>query len=304
MKTAIIINRYSGSMLGKSPIDQAKKLHQYAHAAGLTARIFVIKPKWLKTVLTRLIHAEFERIIVGGGDGTLNTAANLLAGTHIIFGVLPMGTFNQFARELGIPTDIEQALHTLAQATTQLIDVGEVNGQLFLNKSSIGIHPHAIEIREQYRRRWGWSKAVAVSFALLKTVWRPPKLRLTLTIDNQQQTIITPFLLVGNNRYETEFFAFPKRVALNDGLLNILYTNNISRFSLFTMAIRALFGKPLKQVPELINIALPTLHVESKRNALKIAIDGEVSKIKPPLEFKTHHQQLCVLVPTQQHKEA
>ncbi|EIJ42704.1 sphingosine/diacylglycerol kinase-like enzyme [Beggiatoa alba B18LD] len=298
MKTAIIINRYAGSMLGKSPIDQAKKLHRWAHAAGLNARIFVIKPKWLKTILTRLINADFERIIVGGGDGTLNTAVNLLAGTSIIFGVLPLGTFNQFARELGIPLDIEQALLVLAKAEAQSIDVGEINGHLFLNKSSIGIHPRAIEIREQYRRRWGWSKAVAVSIALFKTVWRPPKLRLKITSDKQQQIIVTPFLLVGNNSYESEFLAFPKRIALNDGLLSVLYTHRISRFTLLKMAIQALFGKPLKQVPELANITTSDFYVESRRTYLKLAVDGEVYKMKPPLHFKIHHRRLRVLIPS------
>jgi diacylglycerol kinase family enzyme len=89
----------------------------------------------------RVREQELDALVVGGGDGSIRTVAHVLAGTGVPLGILPLGTLNHFARDLGIPTDLKETVALIAAGKTRSIDVGEVNGETFINNSSIGLYP-------------------------------------------------------------------------------------------------------------------------------------------------------------------
>ena len=100
-----------------------------------------------------------DAIIVAGGDGTVNCAAQVAVENDIVIGVLPMGTFNHFARDLGMEPELLEAVRFLSDAEVTTVDVGEVNGRVFVNNASIGVYPKMVDERDDLRARRGWGKA-------------------------------------------------------------------------------------------------------------------------------------------------
>jgi diacylglycerol kinase family enzyme len=141
-----------------------------------------------------------QPIVAGGGDGTVNAVAGSLAGTDGVLGVLPMGTLNHFAKDAGIPLDLEAAVRNLFTGQVTKVDVGEVNGRVFVNNSGVGFYPHFVRQREEQERR-GHVKRVAFVLALRALLRRYLRLRMRVHLGREEALEqVTPFLFVGNNR--------------------------------------------------------------------------------------------------------
>ena len=153
-------------------------------------------------------------LIVGGGDGTISAAASALVGTETRLGILPLGTLNHFARDLGIPADLDEAAELIAARQERRVDVGEMNGRIFINNSAIGLYPLMVVDRDLQRRRLGRSKRLAMIVASLRTLMRFNHQRLTLTVNEEQARVDTPLLFVGNNDYRVDIGAPGQRESL------------------------------------------------------------------------------------------
>src|SRR5581483_6186931 len=125
-------------------------------------------------------------IVAAGGDGTLNAVASALVGTDIALGVLPMGTLNHFAKDLKIPLDVAHAARAIAEGHTKTVDVGVVNGRIFVNNSSLGLYPHIVRARELKQHRPGWGKWTALVWATWLVLRRSPFLRLRLCLERAE----------------------------------------------------------------------------------------------------------------------
>ena len=141
------------------------------------------------------------RVVAGGGDGTISTVAALLAGTDKALAVLPLGTLNHFAKDLGLPLELEAAARVAATGRVVRVDVGEVNGRVFINNSSIGLYPRLVRRRQQQQDRLGRGKWAAFLFAGLSVLRRYPFLDVRLEADGRTFSRRTPFVFVGNNDY-------------------------------------------------------------------------------------------------------
>jgi hypothetical protein len=97
-------------------------------------------------------RGEIDAVVVGGGDGSVRTVASVLADTGVPLGVLPLGTLNHFARDLGIPLDVEAAAETIAKGDVRVVDLAKANGEIFINNASIGIYPYLVIARERQGR--------------------------------------------------------------------------------------------------------------------------------------------------------
>ena len=131
-------------------------------------------------------------VIVGGGDGTISAAASALVGTKTQLGILPLGTLNHFARDLGIPTEISEAVSLIATGKERRVDVAEMNGRIFINNSAIGLYPLMVRDRDQQRKRLGRSKRLALLIASIRTLARFNHQRLTLTVNDEKARVDTP----------------------------------------------------------------------------------------------------------------
>lgn len=133
-----------------------------------------------------------DPIVAGGGNGTLNAVASVLVGTERTLGVLPLGTLNHFAKDLNIPLDVEGAVRTLIEGTVAQVDVGEVNGRIFLNNSGLGLYPHIVRHREKLQDRLGHGKWPAFLWAVLSVLRRYPFLAVRMSTDEQAFVRRTP----------------------------------------------------------------------------------------------------------------
>ncbi len=235
-------------------------------------------------------------IVAGGGDGTLNAVASRLVGTATLFGILPLGTLNHFAKDLGIPLDPDEALAAIRSGRVLEVDVGEVNGRYFLNNSSLGLYPDIVHDRTQQQRRLGRGKWVAFLWAVWGALRRSPFLTVRLIVDGKAATHRTPFVFVGNNAYRMEGFDIGSRAGLTDGILSIYVADGARRWRLVALGLRALFGR-LRQAQEFCEYRSTELRVETSRPRMRVATDGEVCKMTAPFLYRIHAGALRVIVP-------
>ena len=235
-------------------------------------------------------------IVAAGGDGTVNAVASALVDSSVPLAVLPVGTLNHFARDIGVPEDLPAAVRIALGGKQRAVDVGEVNGRLFVNNASIGLYPAIVRRREKQQRRLGRSKWHAMLWAILTTLRSHPFLDLTLTLDGVEQHRRTPFVFVGNNVYEMEGFMVGLRERLDAGTLSVYLSHRGGRLGLLLLALRALFGR-LLAARDFEAAAVSTLRIDSRHTRLLLATDGEVEAVDMPLVFRIRPRALQVLVP-------
>jgi diacylglycerol kinase family enzyme len=290
----VIVNAASG--LGNGP-RQIEKLQAQFREAGLNARILVARSGGeLRSVVKTLSRENPPMIVTGGGDGTLGTVAGVLKGTGIALGVLPLGTFNHFAKDLHIPLDTKLAIETVAAGHVADVDLGEVNGKIFLNNSSLGIYPDLVRERKRQQTRLGRGKRWALFWATLTALRRKGFLHVMLCLDGVDREYRTPFVFIGNNRYVMEGFNIGVRESLREGVLSIYVSQRRTRWALIGLGIRALFAR-LRQAKDFEALTAQTLAIGSRHHFLHVATDGEVSLMETPLRYRIHPLALRVVVP-------
>ncbi len=255
------------------------------------------RPGFLKQIVRQAIASGADVIAAGGGDGTISTVANQLVGTNVALGVLPFGTLNHFAKDLGIPLDPREAVEVVCRGAIKQVDVGEVNGLYFINNSSLGVYPEAVRVRERWRPMLGkWPAFVIGTLAVLR---RLPTLKLDLEFEGRRVRRRTPLLFVGNNEYLVEWPDVGARARLDEDCLSVWIMREASRMALLRSAFRLLLGQ-LHLAPEIKASRVETLTVNSRRRRMRVAIDGEVIPLRPPLRYRVRPQSLNVCVPAAQ----
>jgi diacylglycerol kinase family enzyme len=239
-----------------------------------------------------------QTVVAGGGDGTINAVASVLVDSGATLGVLPMGTLNHFARDLGLPATLDEAIAVVAQGHATQVDVGEVNGRIFLNNSSLGLYPDIVRDRERQQRRLGRGKWVAFGWAALAALRRYPFLSIRLKVGAEQETQArrTPFVFIGNNAYTMQGFNIGERACINAGQLSLYVAQRPTRLGLLRLAFSALLGR-LAQARDFDVLMERELTIESRHRRMRVATDGEVTVMTLPLHYRIRPAALKVIVP-------
>ena len=277
--------------------EVASKLEKHFEAAGMQVRIELARSG--SEMVERISAAILRKptmIVVGGGDGTLNAAATLLIGSGIALGILPLGTLNHFAKDLGVPLEIDKAVATLAAGCCAQVDVGAVNDQFFLNNSSLGIYPSLVKKRELQQQWLGRGKWPAFALASLAVLRRYPFVEVLLEVDGKSLPRRTPFVFVGNNRYVMEGLRIGERARLDEGELSLHVANRTGRLGLVRLALRALFGH-LNQSADFDTIYAKQVEVKTRRARVHVSTDGEIHVMETPLRYSIMPAALKVVVP-------
>ncbi|HWZ72657.1 MAG TPA: diacylglycerol kinase family protein [Casimicrobiaceae bacterium] len=275
----------------------ASELGKYFEAAGIQIELKLVKSgKNILDAVRAAILGKPRTIIVGGGDGTLNTAAGLLIGSGIALGVLPLGTFNHFAKDLHVPLYLRRAVTTIAEGYCAQVDVGAVNDRFFLNNASLGIYPRLVKTRDLEQQRLGHGKWPAFVWAALAVLRRYPFVDVRLNIDGKSLARRAPFVFVGNNRYEMEGFRIGARAGLDGGELSLYVANRTGRLGLVRLALRALLGR-LDQAADFDMAYAKHIEVQTRRERVHLATDGELLVMQSPLRFRIVPGALKVIVP-------
>jgi diacylglycerol kinase family enzyme len=254
------------------------------------------RPKFLTQIVRAAIASGADVIAAGGGDGTISTVANQLVGMNVALGVLPFGTLNHFAKDLGIPLGAREAVEVVCRGAIKRVDVGEVNGRYFINNSSLGVYPEAVRVRERWRPLVG--KWPALAIGALTVLRRFPVLKLALDMDGKRVRRRVPLLFVGNNVYSAEWPDLGGRDRLDDGCLSVWLLREANRLALLRSAFSLLLGR-LHFAPEIEVSRVENLTVNSRRRRLRVAVDGEVIRLRAPLRYRIRPQSLRVCVPAE-----
>jgi diacylglycerol kinase family enzyme len=243
----------------------------------------------------RSVENGARMVVGGGGDGTISAIAAVLAGTDVPLGILPLGTLNHFAKDLGIPLDLDGAVAILAAGHSIRVDVGEVNGSPFINNSGLGLYPVIVQIRE-LRQSQGIAKWPAALWATGKAFLRYERLSIRVLVDGKELRRRTPVVFVGNNEYLLGGIQFPVRARLDDGRLSVYIPHAHGRLRLIWFSIRALVGKP-RPDRDFDAFLTSEFWIESRHHSLKVSLDGEVIVHRPPLHYRACPRALRVIVP-------
>jgi diacylglycerol kinase family enzyme len=294
-RVPVLLNREGGTLAGDPSL--AGRVGPALSAAGIDAEVELLSGGDCAIRARAVAERGDSLLIVGGGDGTIGAAASALIGTKTKLGILPFGTLNHFARDLGIPAGLEEAAAAIANGRERRVDVAEMNGRIFINNSAIGLYPLMVVDRDSQQNRLGRSKRMAMLVASLRTLVRFNHYRLTLTV-NEERTgrIDTPLLFVGNNDYRIDIGAAGQRERLDGGQLCVLVMRKKTRRGMIAASIRALLDR--SRADDMVRIdGVERLSVASKRSRLAVSLDGEVVRAEPPLDYKIREKALCVIAP-------
>lgn len=294
----VILNSAAGTAKTSGGGTVEARLGEIFAAGGVDARIFLAKDgAELTSLAERAAREGFPVVVAGGGDGTVNLVASKLVGTEARLGILPLGTLNHFAKDLNIPLDIEEAAQTIIAGHAVQVDVGEVNGRIFINNSSLGLYPSIVRHRERQQERLGRGKWYALFWAGLTVLRRYPFLDVRLTANGEPLTRRTPIVFIGNNEYEMSSFQIGARSCLDKGQLSLHVAHRVGRLRLIQIALAALLGWNPSDAPDFDQLCAAELWVETRRKHLLVATDGEVAVMQAPLHYRIRPGELRVIVP-------
>lgn len=297
----IIINASAGT--GNAE-DVRNNLSTIFSSLGMDTTVLLAQSGSEMVAAAQQAVREGQRMVIaGGGDGTLNAVATQLLGTDTALGVLPLGTLNHFARDLGISFDIAEAARVIAERNVVQVDVGEVNGRPFLNNSGLGLYPSMVRLREQQQERLGRSKWPAFFRAALTVLRRYPFLDIRLNVDDRQLRRRTPFVFIGNNEYHLEGLKPGGRARLDAAHLTLCVAHHTGRLGLLRLAAHTLFGK-LGDAQDVDTLLAQEVWIESRRKRLRVSTDGEISIMETPLHYRILPGALKVVAPAQTASDA
>lgn len=306
----IVLNAGSGDRNKESVENTLAKLFQ---DADQPYELFLCRrpddlPAMTKQAVDQASHSNGV-VVAAGGDGTIRSVAQEVLAANVPFGVLPLGTFNYFARDNGLPQDVIEAaeglIAGLRAGCERPVQVGQLNDQVFLVNASLGLYPQLLEDREKFKQQHGRSRIVAKLAGLLTLLRRDTKMLLRIEHAGGQQenggdVVHASTIFVGNNQLQLDNVGLtPEAQSVQQGQLAIIALPPMSALERLGVAFRGMLGL-LGEAPNVTHFACRQLIVEPlsrhQREYVKVAMDGEVSKMRPPLVFRVAPRPLRLIV--------
>lgn len=303
MRVAVLLNVEGNAVAQASPDILRDRLAMLLSDAGVEASIRLVYGHALPQAVkdARDTCAErgmppFDAIVVGGGDGSVSTAAGLLLGHEMPLGILPLGTLNHFAQDLNLPMDLEGAIGVVASGHISRVDVAEVNGRAFVNNSSLGFYPAMLADRLDQQRRLGRSKWIAAIVAFGRVLRSFPLHRFEISTVHGVRPRKTPCAFIGNNCYAVHPPYFGARERLDRGELCVYIAQRQSRLGWLSLVFKAIV-RGLSPKTDFELIQAQSLEIRSRRARMRVAVDGELEIMRSPLRYLLHAGALRVLTP-------
>jgi len=303
-----VINAAAGS----GDADTKREVIETAlRAAGRRGDLLFSRPAELALVAQRAATqaiATRTAVVAVGGDGTLNTVAQAAHALGCAMGVVPQGTFNYFARTHGIPADPADAARLLLGWTPAPVQVAAVNDRVFLVNASLGLYPDLLEDREAYKARFGRSRWVAFWAASATLLRAQRQLRLHIEQGAVVRDVRALTLFVGNNRLQLEQLGVRAQVhaengpvrAPEEGRITAVMLRPIGTLSMIRLMLHGAMGtlgeaQSVERFEFEHMVVRPTL--APGRRGVKVAFDGEVTRMRAPLDFRVLAKPLYLLMP-------
>lgn len=290
----IILNARSGS----HESDETRAiLEKVFGESGRLFHISVVARKELGRVAEEKAASDCDILVAGGGDGTICCVAEAALKSGKTLGVLPLGTFNYFAKNLGIPLEIEAAARTILEGETVRAPVLDFDGRLVLNNTSIGIHPAVLLTRRKLYRLWGRNQLNAYLSVLLTAFYPAPRLRVRLDTEEGEKVRETPLVMICSNAFQMEAFALGGKECLDSGKFALYVARMAGRATVLKLGLRTLL-RQLRPGADYEVICSSEVTIETlRRRRFRAAVDGELERVESPLRFRIQPGALCVLAP-------
>lgn len=264
---------------------------------GHTLECKVVGGRSLVRALNRAAASpDFDAMLVGGGDGTISAAAEVAYKHDRPLAVLPAGTMNLFARALGLPLTLPEALEAIAGGQVSRVDLATANGKPFIHQFGVGIHARLVSIRDGYSYKSSVGKKIASLRAIAAVAMRPPVFDVEMQTRRKVEQVRTSGIAVSNNMIGEGHV--PHADTLDGGVLGVYVAEPMSSTALVRLATGVLIGrwKQSSLVSEKLVEHL-TLRFPKRKQSAKAVIDGELVKLEREVVLKVHKLALPVIVP-------
>lgn len=297
MRILAILNRDGGTLRTLDIEEFAAGLKMTLSDHGHTVTCAVVSGKELMEALERAAgQSDCDAVIVGGGDGTVSAAAGALMGSEKALAVLPAGTMNLFARSLGIPLDLEDAIQAFAAGHVRKADVATANDRPFVHQFSIGMHPKLIKLREKRSFASRLGKIRASAQAAIDTLFNPPRMRIALTIDGEERTVTTSSLGITNNLFGEGHLPYADQP--DGGVLGIYVTKARRRRDFLIFGLNIALGRwRANEQVDIFTAKEASVRIIHGSRRFGCSIDGELCSLDDVTVLRIHPRALNVLVP-------
>jgi diacylglycerol kinase family enzyme len=296
----IVFNLASGS---GDALRNQREMQRILTSAERRHEFFLVRqPRELTTLVRRATERAVQQagaVIAAGGDGTINAVVQAMLDTGRPLGVVPQGTFNYFCRAHAIPLETEAATRALLHPRLRPAQVGLANERVFLVNASLGLYPQLLQNREAFTRQLGRYRAVAVLSALATILRGSGRLTLELEHGRQREVVTTPSLFIGNNALQLEQVGLPEAEAVQRRKLAAVIVRAETPLALLRVFVDGALGR-LGEAQAVHDFAFQRMTVRATARGvrrLKIAVDGEVVWMKPPVVFSIATEPLWLLTP-------
>lgn len=292
----IVLNEEAGTVVRLGRKQVIETLTQSFRESGVRITLHAVPAREVEKHLKQAAASDADAIVVGGGDGTVASAATLLAAQAKTMGVLPLGTFNLAARDLGMPLDLAEAAQALVTAPVVPMDAMELGGRLYLCLVVLGFYP-ALKMATPEYHGWWLLRALRTLRDSLRHAATFPSLDLTLVEDGQAVSCRTRAVIITNNDYEDVFGVLPQRSSLDGGFFTVYLSTHRTRFGMVRAFVAWLLGR-WKQDREVRHLQTTELAVHAReKRMLPVMMDGEVERLPLPLKITLKPRALNVLAP-------
>lgn len=268
--------------------------------SGRSYGISIAARRDLAEVIKEKAATDCKILVAAGGDGTIRGVAEAALARDKALGVLPLGTFNYFARSLGIPLDLEAAARVILEGEKRPVSVLNLDGQLVLNSSSIGITPAVLSRRRKLYQRFGRSQLNTYLSVLLTAFQAPPRLQVRLATRDGEVVRQTPMVMVCSNAFQIDSFALAGRECLEADQFAVYVARMAGRLTIFRLGLRTLMRR-LRVGTDYEVICASDVTIERlRRRRFRVAIDGELERRESPLRFRINPKRLLVVAPREE----
>jgi diacylglycerol kinase family enzyme len=292
-KVHVIVNLRAGTALGLSPDAMGEIIRAPFEHQGHRIAVECLQPDAIEAAIARAAASDIDALIIGGGDGTIRTAAKYLLGSEKALGILPLGTMNRLAKDLEIPLTLPEAAAYLAAATPSKIDVAKVNDSIFLCNSVMGATLRYSVGRARLRGRPVLER-IPKYFSLIRGILSSRR-TLSIVVDNGDERLAIRALSVAvtNNGYD-ESTTWLRRPKLDGGKLTMYVSKHRNGWGMAKALARALIGR-WHGDPEMAKLTGTSFVIHSTDRRKRLANDGEISKFDTPLRYEILPRALTVL---------
>jgi YegS/Rv2252/BmrU family lipid kinase len=297
MRFLAVLNRDGGTLRGMDLDVFSATIKETLKAAGHAVETRIVPGGEIVEALGKAARARsVDVVLAGGGDGTISAAAAALKGRKKALAILPAGTMNLFARSLGIPQALDQALQSFAEGEIKPVDVASANGQVFVHQFSIGMHAKMVRLRDKMEFRSRLGKMSASVKAAYTTMMNPPAMTVSLEIGDAEIVTRTTGIGVTNNLFGEGHLPYADHP--DGGVLGVYVTVARQRSELVSFMLNMARGK-WRENPqvEIHQAERVVLKIRSAKAGFKCVIDGELSELEKETVLEIHPKALLVLVP-------